>query len=122
MQPGVDVGFAAEVGDHVGALDLPDIPHFVIADVLVFVESEVEIVDAAGFDMFQGLRRVLLAEGGEEVSENFADVVLLVAGEVSDPDAVQPFFLPVSSMVLFPRSPRLFPRRATLRCLPSSIW
>ena len=61
VQPGVDMGHATEVGDHAGPFELPDIPDFILADILVLVEGEGEVVYPARPDVFQGLLGILLA-------------------------------------------------------------
>ena len=93
MHPGVDVGFATEVANRVGPFELPHVPDFVIADVLPFVEGEVKVVDATGFDMFECFFGVSLAEGREEVGDDFANVIFLVACQVCDPNTFEPLFL-----------------------------
>jgi hypothetical protein len=38
MQPSMDVRFATEIRYHVRPFDLPDIPDFIITDILAFIE------------------------------------------------------------------------------------
>lgn len=89
MGPAVDVGVAAEEPDHVGAFDLPDVPDAVFADVLVFEEGHVEIVVAAGFDVLQGLFALGLAEGFQQIGDDFFDEVFLVGAEFGEGDAFE---------------------------------
>ena len=55
MHPSVDVGFAAEIPDHGGTFNLPDIPDAVLADILIFVERHVQGIEAAFADQLHGL-------------------------------------------------------------------
>lgn len=47
VHPGMDMGIAAEVPDHIGTFNLKDIPYAVIADIFSLVECEVQIVETA---------------------------------------------------------------------------
>ena len=47
MHPHVDMRIAAEVPDHVGTFELPNVPNAVVADVLVFVEGHVQLIEPA---------------------------------------------------------------------------
>lgn len=89
MGPAVDVGLATEEPDHVRPLDLPDIPDAVFADVLVLIIGEVEVLEAAGLDVFEGFGGVFGAEGGEEVFEDAADEAFLIGAEFGHGDAIE---------------------------------
>ena len=74
----MDMGLAAEVGYHVRTFDLPYVPDIIVADVLAFVEGEVEVVDSAGFDVFHRFLSIGFAERSEHVAQDFAKVVFLI--------------------------------------------
>src|SRR5215213_10132406 len=81
IDPGMDVGRAAEVPEHGGAFDLLDVPYPVVPDVFVLVESHVEVIEPAGFDQLHGFVGVCLAERRQEIGHHLAHVVLLIAGQ-----------------------------------------
>ena len=90
MDPGVDVGRAAEVPEHRRTLDLPDIPNAVVSDVVVFEVSEVEFLEAILLELRNA--KILHSKKGkgggyylykkpEDV--NLIDVVRLMDGAVA---------------------------------------
>src|SRR6266545_2476869 len=80
VHPRVDVGAAPEVPDHRRALELPHIPHTVIADVQVPVEGHGErLAAAAGLDVAHRFVAVLFPEREQQVREHLLDEFPLVA-------------------------------------------
>jgi hypothetical protein len=91
VQPCVDVGCAAEVGNHRRAFDLPDIPGAVFADVAALVEGHVQVVDAGVFDQLHRFGCVGLTVRGQNVFERFQHGVFLIGAEIGEADAVEAF-------------------------------
>src|SRR5213082_2428982 len=89
VHPGVHMRRAAEKPKHRRAFDLPDVPHAVVADVFVFVEGHVQVIEAVFFDQLQRFVGVGLAEWGEHVCHDFAHEMLLVARECGDRNSGQ---------------------------------
>ena len=65
----MDVRIAAEIPNHVGALDLPDVPNLVVANVLGLVEREMQMIEPGGLNGLLGFLGVLLAERQEEIGD-----------------------------------------------------
>jgi hypothetical protein len=58
----MDVGFAAEVPEHLGTLDLPAIPDPVVPEILLLEARQVEVLQSLGLDQPQGFLGILLSE------------------------------------------------------------
>src|SRR5579862_5117749 len=79
VHPGVNVWSAAEIPDHVRALQLPDVPDAVIADVQVFVKRHSEVADSAALaDVAHGLVGVLFSERQQQVRQHLVHQVSLI--------------------------------------------
>ncbi len=83
VNPHVHVGCASEQPEKAGALDLPDIPDTVIAQIHGLGKREVELVKLR-LDQAQRFIGILLAEGSEDRGENFPNHRLLVWGKRFD--------------------------------------
>src|SRR5262245_21548293 len=84
IHPNVDVWMPTEKPEHVLALQLPDIPHVVGAEVQVAIERKREAIHAAALlDVAQGFVNVFTAEGQEQIGQYFLNRVLLVAACLS---------------------------------------
>src|SRR5262245_15315202 len=81
---------ATEIPDHRRSLDLPDVPHAIISEVVIFAEGHVQRIEATLLDELHGLRRILLAEGKEEIREDFAHEILLIRGQGAHRNAIEP--------------------------------
>ena len=46
MHPAVHVGIAAEIPEHLGTLDLPDIPDPVVPEILLLEARQVEVLQS----------------------------------------------------------------------------
>ncbi len=91
IRPNVNMGLAPEIPYHLGAFDLPYVPDAIIADILLLVVGEVELVEVVGLDELHGLVSVFLAEGCEEVSKYLAQEPLLVCGKLGGRQPLQSF-------------------------------
>src|SRR5438045_2485985 len=87
------VWVAAEIPDHGRAFDLPNVPNPILADILVFIESHVKMIEAVSFDQLHGLIGIAFPERGEQVSHDFANEVLLVAGQFGERNSRKPCLL-----------------------------
>ena len=70
---------APEKPQTIRPLNLPNIPDFVIADVVIPVKSQVQMVKTARIDHFLRFLGVLFAEHRQQISQGLAHLVLLVA-------------------------------------------
>ena len=84
----MSVRFAPEVPNHLGTLDLPNVPDFVVPDVLVFVIGEMKFVDVVGFDQLEGFVRILLAKRAGD-RQNFGQQVLLITAQIRGGQSVE---------------------------------
>ena len=75
----VDVGFSPKKDQRGRTFDLPDVPNTVFAEVVVPIESDVEVIELRGSDEFERFVGVFPSERRQDVGENFANVFLLVA-------------------------------------------
>ena len=75
----VDVGFSPKKDQRGRPFDLPDVPNAVLSEVVVPIESDVEVIELRGSDEFQRFVGVFLSERRQDVGENLANVIFLVA-------------------------------------------
>src|SRR5579872_53602 len=88
VDPGVDVRRAAEVPHQRWALQPPDVPRSVLAERILLVEREVDLVETAvRVDLGHHLLRVRWPVRREQVVHYVLHEVALVGGELSDRDA-----------------------------------
>lgn len=93
VRPGVDMGSAAEIPDHGGAFELPDVPDAVVSDIAPAVEGHVKVLETVFVDVFHGFLPFRFAEGSEEIIEDTFDEVLLIGGHFGDGNAIEAFLL-----------------------------
>lgn len=65
VNPRVNMWLAAEVPHHRRTFDLPYVPDFIVANVLVFVIREVQFVEAVLIHKLHRLFAILLTEGSQ---------------------------------------------------------
>lgn len=63
VDPAVNVGFAAEIPEHLRSLDLPHVPDTVTSEVLPLGVREMEILEVLGFQQPHGLLGIHGPEG-----------------------------------------------------------
>ena len=73
------MGGAPEKPQTIWSLDLPNIPDFVVANVVILVKSQMQVVKTAGIDHFQRLFGVLFAEHRQQIGHGLAHLAFLVA-------------------------------------------
>src|SRR5437588_1325011 len=84
---GVYVRSAAEVPDEGWPFQPPDVPDLVGADVVVLVESNVHLVEAAArLEAAHRFLHILLAVGREQLVHDLLDQLLLVVRELGNGD------------------------------------
>src|SRR5262245_45498730 len=84
VEPNLDVWNSTEKPEHVPALQLPDVPHVVGAEVQVAIERKREAIHAAALlDVAQGFVNVFPAEGQEQIGQYFFNKFFLVAAQLS---------------------------------------
>src|SRR5215510_4797008 len=83
VHPNVHVGISTEKPEHVLALQLPHVPHVVVAEIYVAIERKREAIYAAALlDVAQGFVNVFPAEGHEQIGQHFFNQFLLVAAHL----------------------------------------
>ena len=90
VDPSVDVRVTAEVTDHVGPLDLPDVPDTVTPYILAFKERYVQVLKSTAIDELHGFLHVGLSIRSQNVLKNFADVSPLVFAQIAHANSRQP--------------------------------
>ena len=83
----VNVGFSPEKDQRGRPFNLPDVPNTVFAEVVVPIESDVEVIELRRSEELERFVGVFLAKRRQNVGENFANVPLLVARKIGDGNA-----------------------------------
>ena len=76
------MGVAPEKPQAIRPLDLPNIPDFVVAYVVILEKSQMQMLKTTRIDHFQCLFGVLFAEHRQQISHGLAHLALLVAAEL----------------------------------------